>query len=97
MVESPPGIDPRYLGTVPGPLARAGIITRVGFDRSCRPSRHASIVSLWALADRAAAVAWLDAHPDVPDPEPDDAEAPCPGTPTPPTPQSPVTHQTMLF
>src|SRR5262245_29560534 len=47
-----PDIDPRWLGTVPGPLADAGIIRRAGFVTSTRPSRHASIISTWELADR---------------------------------------------
>src|SRR5271166_2792995 len=39
---SPDGIDPRFLGTVPGPLARARLIRRAGFVSSTRPSRNAS-------------------------------------------------------
>jgi hypothetical protein len=96
LVGPTPGIDPRYLGTVPGPIARAGIISHAGYDRSCRPSRHASIISIWEIADRDAARAWLDAHPDLPDPEPDDAGAPCP-VPLSPIPTPLVTHQAMLF
>src|SRR5271157_771055 len=45
----PEGIDGRFLGTVPGPLARAKIIRRTGFVASSRPSRHASTLSLWQL------------------------------------------------
>lgn len=85
---APKGTDPRFLGTVPGPLARARLIRRAGFVSSARPSRHASILSVWELVDRAGAIAWLDRHPDVPDPEPgDDAGAPSPTTSKPPSPE----------
>jgi hypothetical protein len=78
-VEPPPdGIDPRFLGTVPGPLARAGIIRAASYTKSARPSRHASLLTVWELADRAAALAWLVRNPNLPDPEPDDdAGHPC--------------------
>jgi hypothetical protein len=70
------GIDGRWLGTVPGPLALAGIIRRAGYTRSARPTRHASILTVWQLADRAGATTWLARNPDSPDPpEPDDAGA----------------------
>jgi hypothetical protein len=96
LVPPTPDLDPRYRGAVPGLLARAGIIRHVGYDRSCRPSRHASIISIWEIADRNAARAWLDAHPDLPDPDPNDAGAPCPAPPSPiPTPIA--NHQAMLF
>ncbi len=67
-VALPDGIDPVCLGTVPGELARAGIIARIGFATTARPEAHARPVSVWRLADRAAALAWLAAHPDRPDP-----------------------------
>jgi hypothetical protein len=88
-------IDPRYLGAVPKTLARVGIIHRVGYERSCRPIRHASIISTWEIADRDAALAWLDSHPDLPEPEPDDAVAPDPCTPTSPSPAPVVTYSQM--
>lgn len=62
-------IDPRWLGEVPGPLARAKIIRRIGYAASCRPNRHASIISTWELADHAAALAWLAHNPELPEPE----------------------------
>ena len=64
-VELPPSIDPRCLGAVPGVLAKAGIIRSLGYVKSNRPERHASPIQLWALADRAAAIEWLAANPDV--------------------------------
>jgi len=63
IVELPPDIDPRCLGAVPGPLAKAGIIRSNGFVKSTRPKRHASPTQEWILADPAAAVAWLDSNP----------------------------------
>ena len=63
----PPGIDPRCLGSVPGPLARARIIRRIGFVPSDRKQRHASVLSVWALLDAHAARDWLARHPDQPD------------------------------
>lgn len=74
-VELPDEINPVCLGVVPGLLARAGIIERVGFAESRRPDAHARPVSVWRLADRAAALAWLAAHPDRPDPTPAEADA----------------------
>lgn len=68
----PDGIDGRFLGSVPGPLARARLIRRAGFVSSARPSRHASILSIWQLADRAGAIAWLARNPDLPEPDPGD-------------------------
>jgi len=78
-VELPEGIDPVCLGAVPGPLARARIIERVGFTASSRGDAHARPVSVWRLANRAGALAWLATHPDRPDPLPP-AEADTEGT-----------------
>ena len=94
-------IDPRWLGTVPGPLALAGIIRPGGYTRSARPSRHASILTVWELADRTGATTWLARNPDLPDPpEPDDeAGAPSPapsGSPS-PTPLAVALSQPTLF
>jgi len=74
-VELPDEINPVCLGVVPGPLARAGIIERVGFVESRRADAHARPVSVWRLADRAAALAWLAAHPDRSDPTAAEADA----------------------
>ncbi len=69
----PDDIDPRWLGTVPGRLASANIIRRVGFTKSRRPPRHASYLSIWELVGgHDAARDWLAAHPELP--EPDDNE-----------------------
>ncbi len=97
---APDGIDGRFLGTVPGLLARAGITRRAGFVSSARPSRHASILSVWQLGDRAGAIAWLARNPDLPEPDPgDDAGAPNPTTSKPPSPEplAVALHQPCLF
>ena len=67
-VDLPRGMDPVCLGAVPSALARAGIIRRVGYTPTCRPTAHARPVSVWTLADRAKALRWLADHPDLPDP-----------------------------
>lgn len=70
-VDLPPDVDPVCFGAVPGALARAGIIERAGFKSSVRADAHARPVSVWRLVDRDAALAWLDEHPDMPDPDDD--------------------------
>jgi hypothetical protein len=67
LVQLPADIDPRCLGTVPVALARADIIRAAGYVRSTRPAAHARPVLRWQLADRAAALAWLATHPELPD------------------------------
>ncbi len=64
-LDLPEGLDARCLGAVPIGLARAGIIRAAGYVRSTRPERHASPIQLWTLADRAAAMTWLAAHPET--------------------------------
>lgn len=71
-LELPKTIDPVCLGAVPGSLVRAGIIRRAGYVPTTRPDAHARPVSIWTLADRAAAIEWLRSHPDRPNPMPDD-------------------------
>jgi len=94
------GIAAQWRGPVPIPLARDGIIRRAGYTTSRRPTRHASVIAVWELADRAAALAWLARHPDLPDPpEPDDDGAPSPppaGSPS-PTPLAVAHRQSTLF
>lgn len=58
------GIDPVCLGAVPGLLARAGVIRRAGFTNTRRAAGHARPVTVWELADRAAAERWLIDHPE---------------------------------
>jgi hypothetical protein len=69
-VELPPGIGPRSFGAVPASLVEAGVIRATGYQRTARPTAHARPNTVWALADRAAALAWLAAHPLLSGPEP---------------------------
>jgi hypothetical protein len=73
-VELPPEVSPCCFGAVPGTLADAGLIHAAGYQRSTRAQAHARPLIVWALADRDAALAWLVAHPDLPDPADADAE-----------------------
>lgn len=61
----PVGIGPKCLGAVPGDLARAGILRAVGYRPTCRAIAHARPLRLWQIVDDAAALAWLDANPDI--------------------------------
>ncbi|HTN04573.1 MAG TPA: hypothetical protein VL132_21970 [Planctomycetaceae bacterium] len=63
VISLPEGVDPVCLGAAPGPLARLGIIRRSGYVETTRPCAHSRPVSVWELADRRAAVAWLESHP----------------------------------
>jgi hypothetical protein len=66
-VDLPPDLDGRLLGAAPGALVRAGLLDLRGYVRSCRPTRHASVQAVWALADRDGAALWLAENPDLPD------------------------------
>lgn len=66
VVPIPPGISPKLVGVVFRNLADAGILRRAGFQNSTRPAAHARPLSLWRLADDAAALARLAAHPTTP-------------------------------
>jgi hypothetical protein len=93
-----PSIDPRWLGTVPGPFAIARIIRRTGYTPSARPIRHASVIAIWELIDRAAALAWLARNPELPAPG-DDIGAPCSAFSKPPSeaPRAVALNQSTLF
>src|SRR5437016_4857898 len=62
LVPIPPNISPKLVGVVFRDLADAGILRRSGFRNSNRPAAHARPLSVWRLADAAAASAWLTAH-----------------------------------
>lgn len=70
-VPIPAGIDPRLVGSAVRQLGESGLITRVGLSRSIRPEAHGRDLPLWAIADRAAALAWLAEHLDLPDSDSD--------------------------
>lgn len=71
----PAGVNPKCFGSVPGLLARAGLIRRVGFTETARAVAHARPVGVWELANRAAAIAWLATHPEPCEPEPSEGDA----------------------
>ena len=95
-VKVPPGIDPRCLGAVPGPLARAGAIRSAGYAKSTRPETHARVLVAWRLADRAAAMRWLRDHPAPAADSPTPIDAPAHAGPTWPAPAADA-QQSMLF
>ncbi len=68
-VDLPEGVNPVCFGAAPGALAKAGIIAADGFARTSRPVGHARPVTVWRLTDRAAALRWLAANRDLPDPD----------------------------
>jgi len=63
LVAIPPDISPKLVGVVFRDLADACILRRAGFRNSTRPAAHARPLSIWRLADAAAALAWLASHP----------------------------------
>jgi hypothetical protein len=69
-VPIPAGTDPRVVGAAVRQLAELELILRAGMSRSVRPEAHRRDLPVWAVADRAAALGWLAAHPELPDPEP---------------------------
>lgn len=66
VVPIPNGIRPVVVGAAMRDLADAGIIQRVGYRPSARAVAHARPLSVWRLADAAAAHAWLATHPPLP-------------------------------
>jgi hypothetical protein len=54
--------------------ADCGLIVAAGRRKSCRPEAHARCLDEWTLTDRAAAEAWLQSHPELPDPTTDPAD-----------------------
>ena len=68
VVNLPPGSNPKLFGSVPGLLAKLGIIQQVGFAKTSRAAGHARPGAVWELVDRNAAMQWLADHPDTPEP-----------------------------
>lgn len=70
VVPIPDGIDPRVVGAAVRALSTDGNLTvAVGREKSRRPQAHARGLDVWAVKDTTAALAWLAAHPELPDPE----------------------------
>ena len=69
-VSVPTGTDPRVVGAAVRGLTLMGVVISVGRRQSIRAEAHARQLELWAISDRPAAIAWLDAHPELSDPEP---------------------------
>jgi hypothetical protein len=68
VVKLPSRINPKCFGSVPGLLAKLGIIRQAGFSKTCRAAGHSRPVAVWELVDRDAALMWLSDHPDTPEP-----------------------------
>lgn len=66
VVTIPADLSPKLVGVVFRDLADAGILRRVGFQNSTRPAAHARPLSVWRLADAAAALGRLAAHSPTP-------------------------------
>ncbi len=60
-VTIPDELDPKLFGAVPSALAAEGFIAPAGYKRSKRPVAHARPLTVWRLADRPGAEAWLAA------------------------------------
>lgn len=71
MPKPPPSVKWLFLGSVFKNLVEHNVCRVVGHVRSAEPRNHGRHLPLWALADRAAAVAWLEAHPPVSEPPAD--------------------------
>ena len=61
VVPIPLGVSPKLVGCVFRDLSDAGILRREGFRPSRRPAAHARPLSVWRLADAAAALGRLAA------------------------------------
>ena len=70
-VPIPEGTDPRLIGAAVRALAELQLIHRAGLSRSTRPEAHGRDLPLWAVRDRATALAWLAVHPELTDASPE--------------------------
>jgi hypothetical protein len=71
LVPIPVEIDPHLVGAAVRGLAELQLIRWAGLSRSSRPEAHGRDLPVWGIADLDAALAWLHAHPDLPDIEPE--------------------------
>jgi hypothetical protein len=68
LVPMPPSINPKLVGAAVAGLADLDLMRQTGYVLSSRPEAHRRPVGIWTLADLDGALAWLAAHPDLPDP-----------------------------
>jgi len=68
VVPIPWPINPKVNGAALNTLAELGILHAGDYIRSRRAVAHARPVRVWHIADRIAALTWLAAHPEYPDP-----------------------------
>ena len=61
----PEGVSPQTLGSIPRPLAAAGLISPMGASRANRAARHGGLSTVWRLADRRGAERYLNTIPAV--------------------------------
>jgi hypothetical protein len=66
VVEVPAGINPKCLGPVPSPLAKANIIRAKRQIKTRRPIGHARFITEWELINPTAAVQWMQSNPEPP-------------------------------
>jgi hypothetical protein len=64
VVELPANVSPKTFGAAPSDLVRSGIIRRLRFEKTTRDVAHRRHVSVWILASRTKAEAWLKSHPE---------------------------------
>lgn len=62
LVDIPPGMSPKVVGSAFRELADDGLLSHIGSRPSKRPLAHARPIKVWRLADAAAASAFLTAH-----------------------------------
>ena len=65
-VKVPPGINPKFLGTVPSPFAKANIIRAKRQVKTRRPVGHARFITEWEITNSVAAMEWLQTNPELP-------------------------------
>lgn len=67
VVTLPDDMNPKVFGTIPGVLARAGIVRRRTWQPTKRAIAHARTVTVWELVDSVKAQRWLASHKPLPE------------------------------
>jgi hypothetical protein len=65
LLSIPADMSPKLVGCAFRDLADAHLVRRIGYRPSVRAVAHARPLSVWQLADAAAAVAWLASNPPI--------------------------------